>query len=1026
VKDEQMTAKVSSCILIDGTERQFELANIFVDTPYYTGEVEAMVMENPMYELILGNATGVSNDPNPAWRMEGNAVLTRAQTEKQSKPVKPLAVPETNMQNIDGASLREEQRNDKTLKGLWKMAEGDTTKETGKNGSWKIETVKGVLCRIFKPNVNDPSREQKQVIVPQKYRKQVMSLAHESIVGGHLAARKTADRVTSNFHWPGVISDITRFCRSCDICQRTTPKGRTTRVPLGEMPLMTEPFERIAIDLIGPIKPITERGHRYILTIVDFATRYPEAIALKSIETEQVAEALMSVFCRLGFPKEILSDRGSQFTSELMNEVSRLMSIKQVFTTPYNPRCNGLVERMNGTLKSMLKKMCQEKPQEWDRYLPAVLFAYREVPQVSTGFSPFELLYGRCVRGPMQILKDLWTEDDSTSDARSSYQYVIDLKNRLEETCKLARESLHKAQGEYKHHYDKKARPRTFKVGMRVLLLLPTDHNKLMLQWRGPYEIVEVKNRMDYKIRMGNKTKIFHANLLKEYVERNGESSKETACVAVIEAAKQHDGAVDDEELIEVCTNERHETIQDVNINEELDDAQQAEVKGILQQFSAVFTDQPGTTSMAEHVIETSSENPIRVRPYPIPYAVRKKIDEEVSKMLKMGVIEPSCSPYNSPVVLVQKKDGSTRFCIDFRKVNTVTKFDTHPMGNPEDILANVKNDKYFTKIDLAKGYWQIPMEEKSKEKTSFVTPNGSYQFTRMPFGLVNSGSTFNRMMRTMLDGLEHVDHYVDDILIHTQTWEDHLEAVQKVLQRIDNAGLTIRPSKCLVAFHKMDFTGHVVGNGTVTTETDKVEKVKAAPRPRTKKQVRSFLGLVGFYRKYIANFATVAAPLTDLTKKGEPNKVNWGKQHETAFTELKHKLIKAPILHLPDFDKDFIIRSDASDVGLGAVLLQETDESLFPVAYASYKLLPREKNYSVIERECLGIVYAVKKFESYLYGKHFIVQTDHQPLTYIKRCKIESGRIMRWALFLQNYSFHIEAIKGQDNVGADYMSRIE
>ena len=276
-------------------------------------------------------------------------------------------------------------------------------------------------------------------------------------------------------------------------------KGKVTRVPLGEMPLIDTPFERIAVDLVGPIAPVSDTGNRYILTVVDYATRYPEAIPLKKIETERVAEALLEIFSRVGFPKEVLSDRGTQFTSDLMKEVTRLVSIKQLFTTPYNPKCNGLCEKMNGTLKSMLRKMCQERPKDWDRYLPAVLFAYREAPQASTGFSPFELLYGRTVRGPMQVLKEIWTEAE-TPETQNTYQYVLDLRNRLEETCQIARESLMEAKEDYKHHYDKKTRSRIFKVGQKVNILLPTDHNKLLLQWKGPYEVVEVLNRMDYKV----------------------------------------------------------------------------------------------------------------------------------------------------------------------------------------------------------------------------------------------------------------------------------------------------------------------------------------------------------------------------------------------------------------------------------------------------------------------------------------------------------------------------------------------
>ena len=214
-------------------------------------------------------------------------------------------------------------------------------------------------------------------------------------------------------------------------------KEKFPRVPLERMPLIDTPFKRVAVDLVGPIYPPSEQGHRYILTLVDYATRYPDAVPLKSISTEAVAEALVDMYSRLGVPEEILSDMGAQFVSECMQEVSRLLSTKQLTTSPYHPMCNGLVEKFNGSLKNMLKKLCYEQPKQWSRYINPLLFAYREVPQESTGFAPFELLYGRTVRGPMRILKELWTKEVDEPEVKTSYQYVFDLRERLEETLKI-------------------------------------------------------------------------------------------------------------------------------------------------------------------------------------------------------------------------------------------------------------------------------------------------------------------------------------------------------------------------------------------------------------------------------------------------------------------------------------------------------------------------------------------------------------------------------------------------------------
>ena len=621
-------------------------------------------------------------------------------------------------------------------------------------------------------------------------------------------------------------------------------------------------------------------------------------------------------------------------------------------------------------------------------------------------------------------MKELWTEQE-TPEVRNTYQYGLDLKNRLEETCELARKSLYEAQGVYKHHYDKKARDRRFQVGDKVLVLLPTDHNKLLLQWKGPHEVVEVVNQVDYKVKVKGKPKLYNVNLLKKYLERDDGDDVEAAAMAVIEPEIEH-GAVDDEGLLELGAGQSKETVDDVSVCETLSREQKDEVHALLSEFQDICTEQPGATNLVEHVIETTTTDPIRVKPYPIPYALRQVVEDEVKKMLEAGIIERSNSPYNSPIVLVKKKDGSYRFCIDFRRLNMVTKFDSEPMPNPDDILAKLAKDKFFTKLDLSKGYWQIPVAPECRHMTAFTTPQGCFQFRKMPFGLVNSAATFNRMMRKVLEGVEHADSFVDDVLDHTETWSTHMSVLRKIFERIREAGLTIRPSKTMIGYTNLGFIGHNVGSGQVAMEADKLTKIEEAPRPKTKQQVRSFLGLAGYYRKFIPNFSTIAVPLTDLTKKGQPNIVRWGEAQEKSFQTLKHMLTQAPILRLPDFTRPFIVQADASETGVGAVLLQEYEDGRFPVAYVSKKLKSSERNYSVIERECLALVFAIKKFYKYLYGKEFVLQTDHEPLAHIQKMKAANGRLMKYALFLQFFRYRVEAIKGSENVGADYMSRLE
>ena len=295
-----------------------------------------------------------------------------------------------------------------------------------------------------------------QLVIPESFREKVLRLAHETLMSGHLGIKKTMDRVLTEFFWPGVCGDVSRFCKSCDICQRTIQKGRVTKVPLRKLPLIDTPFKRVAVDIVGPIEPRSERKSRYILTMIDYATRYPEAVVLPGIETERVAEALVEMFSRVGIPDEMLTDCGSQFTAEVMKEVSRLLSLQQITTTPYHSICNGLIERFHMTLKQMLRRMCAERPKDWDKYLPALLFAIREVPQESLGFSPFELLYGRNVKGPMAILRELWSGEAPDEQVLSTYQYAIELRDRLEQTCKLAHENLKKVQIKQKAYYDRR------------------------------------------------------------------------------------------------------------------------------------------------------------------------------------------------------------------------------------------------------------------------------------------------------------------------------------------------------------------------------------------------------------------------------------------------------------------------------------------------------------------------------------------------------------------------------------------
>ena len=279
-------------------------------------------------------------------------------------------------------------------------------------------------------------------------------------------------------------------------------------------------------------------------------------------------------------------------------------------------------------------------------------------------------------------------------------------------------------------------------------------------------------------------------------------------------------------------------------------------------------------------------------------------------------------------------------------------------------------------------------------------------------------------MMRKLLKGMSCVHNYIDDILVHTGTWKEHLIALRELFSRLEAANLTIKAAKCSFGVTEVDYVGHKITSGKISPQLQNVDKVLKAERPKTKKEVRSFVGLVTYYANHIPNFANVIAPITDLTTKNKPNNVIWESKHEQAFQMLKSMITSEPILQMPNFDKTFILQVDASDSGIGGALMQDYEGELRPVALTSRKLSSREKAFAVIEKECLAVIHSIKKFHVYLFGRQFVIQTDHLPLVCMNQNRVANDRIMRWALLLQPYSMKIEYIKGSQNVFADFLSR--
>ena len=865
--------------------------------------------------------------------------------------------------------------------------------------------------RYFKQSESRPYID--QLVVPKECRNDLLMLAHTIPLAGHLGVDKTRERLLNHYYWPKIYETVKVYCGSCPDCQKTGRKFKSDKALLKPIPPMSTPFRKIGIDIAGPL-PRTYSGNRYVLTVVDYATRYPEAFAIPSQTAEVVADALIELFSRVGIPDELVSDQGTCFMSELMKQLCRNLNINKLRSSPYHPETNGLVERFNGTMKSMIRKFVHKEPNTWDKLLPYVLFAYREVPEVSTGFSPFELLYGWPVRGPLSIVKDSWV--DGNNDEESVVEYVLRMRSRLSQCVEEAHKQLEDSQKKMKIWYDEKARGKSFEEGEEVLILLPTSSKSMEARWQGPYKITRKLSEYDYEVDTGRvykRLRIFHVNLLKKWKSRQEVVLFSTGVDAVSFPVRSD------------------ETWKDVIISDHLTSEQHKNVSDLLEKFSEVFSNVPSITDKVVHHIDTGNAVPIRQAAYRIPHALKEQFSIEIEEMLRQGIIEKSHSEWAAPVVIVPKLQDSKpigiRICIDFRKLNSVSNFDAFPIPRMEDLIDNLGSAKYITKLDLTKGYWQIPLSPETKIKSAFITPSGLYQFNVMPFGMKTAPATFQRMMQQVLSGLENfASAYIDDVIIHSETFESHILHVTSVLQRLQEAKLIAKPSKCMVGHAKVQYLGHLVGVGELHPLRSKIESVEQFAVPETKKQLRSYLGLVGYYRKYVPNFSQIAAPLTDKTGKKSPNKISWNTECEKAFSMLKHCMTNYPVLQLPDFTRPFLVQVDASDRGLGAVLSQTDEQGLeHPVVFCSRKLLDRERQLATTEKECLGLVWAIDLLRPYLYGTSFVVETDHNALVWLNKVKDTNQKLLRWSLLLQEYNFTVRHKRGKDHLNADALSRV-
>ena len=458
-----------------------------------------------------------------------------------------------------------------------------------------------------------------------------------------------------------------------------------------------------------------------------------------------------------------------------------------------------------------------------------------------------------------------------------------------------------------------------------------------------------------------------------------------------------------------------------------LNDEEGGRLKQLLLKNQDVFSrnkDDIGRAKGITHRIETGDAQPIRTAPRRLPIGKKTIEQQEVKKMLENGIIEPSKSAWSSAIVLVPKKDGSMRFCVDYRKLNEITIKDAYPLPRVDDCLDALTNSKWFSSMDLNSGFWQVGMAEEHKEKTAFSTSLGLFHFTVMPFGLCNSPSTLSRLLEDVLRGLQWEECllYMDDIIVPGSSFEKTINRLQNVFQRLRDANLKLKPSKCSFFQKSVEFLGHIVSEQGVHTDPKKTEAISNWPVPRSVKELRSFLGLCSYYRKFVLDFAKIARPLHKLCEK--KSQFLWNDECQEAFTHLKEALITSPILTYPESGKTFILDTDASDRAMGAVLSQEHDGRERVIAYMSKAMNKYEQNYCVTRKELLAVINALKHFHSYLYGQEVLLRTDNSAVSWMKSLKNPSGQVARWLQELGNYNLTITHRPGRQHRNADALSR--
>ena len=981
VKGVKVTAPKSIQVPVQAAQAEAPEIQVEAGTVVESGKLH----EGGVTDEEVGKDEGTSEQCLEKAEEESSPVVGRAEDEGESD-LRPEKIREGMMRE----DIQKETSEDVSLRPLLQLGEAN------KEGYY---LVSGVLMRSRRDSMGENVT---QMCVPAKHRSQCLRASHNSF--GHQGRNKMLTLLRQYFYWPNMSRACRDWVKGCDKCQavdKTMPKHQT----MIQRSIVTQPFSDVSIDLVGPF-PKAVGGYTHLLTCIDAASRWPEAVPMTSTTSKSVINCLTNMFSRNGFPEKLTSDNGAQFTSKQFTQWLREQGIAHSKSTPYHPQGNGMVERLHRTLGSIVAKTTEKKG-NWARVVPLALYFLRCTPSRATGVSPFMITHGWEPKTPLRVLYQSWVQQDMGGVDLS--EWVSENQDRVEAARDLATSTATQASTKRAEVWNKTAVDRHFSVGDKVWVRRPGLDEKLRESWVGPATIVKQNSKVSYRVQTDERLiPTVHVQRLK------AAHSQVKRVTSMLEEDSNNDDITD--------------RFAEAHIQEQtLDDTKKEQLKKVLEEYREVLNKEPGLTSLVEFSIDTGDADPIHQHPYNTPATLKASVDREIDWLLNRKFIRPSSSPWASPMVTVKKADGSARLCVDFRKINGLTRQTPFYMPRVEEVLEGVGRSKYISKLDLSKGYYQVQLAEQAIPKTAFTSHRGVFEFTRMPFGVRNAPACFQELMQRVLrEQRAWATAYMDDVVVYSTSWDDHLIHIASVLQALKQAGLTANPDKCRWGGRAIEFLGHWIGAGSMTIPDHKIEALGKYTRPQTKRGLRAFIGSVSFYRRYIQQLAQHTAILTPMTAKQAPQRLQWTAEGEEAFRCICDFFCHIPILCIPELHDVVSIVTDASGRGIGGVLQVQRGGDWQPAAYYSRQLRGAEVRYSATELEALALVETVSHFGHYLYGKTFKAFTDHKPLEQLVSSTRLNPRLARMSFKLQHWLIEIVYLPGELNTLADALSREE